>query len=88
MKKNKPVVLLVLDGWGIAPPGKGNAIELAKKPNFDKYWKNFPHTQLFAHGKQVGVPINQVGNSEAGHINIGAGRTVLDDVVEISRDID
>jgi 2,3-bisphosphoglycerate-independent phosphoglycerate mutase len=87
MDKSKPVVLLILDGWGIAPPSKGNAVELAKKPNFDKYWKNYPHTELFAHGKYVGVPERQVGNSEAGHINIGAGRKVNDDVVDIIDDI-
>jgi 2,3-bisphosphoglycerate-independent phosphoglycerate mutase len=88
MEKQGPLVLLILDGWGIAPKSRGNAIELAKKPYFDKYWDKYPHTELFAHGKHVGVPANQVGNSEAGHINIGAGRMVLDDVVEISRDID
>jgi len=82
-----PIVLLILDGWGIAKPNKGNAIELAKKPHFDKYWKQYPHTKLKAHGKYVGVPDNQVGNSEAGHLNIGAGRLVIDDAVLISNDI-
>ncbi len=82
-----PVVLLILDGWGIAPKNRGNAIELAKKPNFDFYWHNYPHTELKAHGQFVGVPKNQVGNSEAGHVNIGAGRVITDDAVEISEDI-
>ena len=82
-----PVVLLILDGWGIAPPGKGNAVELAKKPNFDLLWKKYPHTQLKAHGLNVGLPKAYVGNSEAGHINIGAGHIVKDDAVEISEDI-
>ena len=83
----QPFVLLILDGWGIAPKNRGNAIELAKKPNFDFYWDKYPHTMLFAHGKHVGVPVNQVGNSEAGHLNIGAGRLVVDDAVLISQDI-
>lgn len=82
-----PVVLLILDGWGLASANKGNAIELAKKPHFDYYWKNFPHTKLKAHGKYVGVPAGQVGNSEAGHVNIGAGRVIMDDAVQISDDI-
>ena len=82
-----PVVLLILDGWGIAPKSKGNAIELAKKPNFDLLWKKYPHTELKAHGLNVGLPKHYVGNSEAGHINIGAGRVVKDDAVEISEDI-
>ncbi|EKE25379.1 MAG: hypothetical protein ACD_5C00184G0001, partial [uncultured bacterium] len=68
-----PIVLLILDGWGIAKKNKGNAVELAHKPNFDSIWKKYPHTELKAHGKFVGLPDNQVGNSEAGHMNIGGG---------------
>jgi len=92
IKKNKnnikPLfVLLILDGWGIAPKSLGNAIELAKKPNFDFLWKNYPHTQLQASDGYVGLPPAQVGNSEAGHMNIGAGRVVDQDAVFISKDI-
>ncbi|MEK7159812.1 MAG: 2,3-bisphosphoglycerate-independent phosphoglycerate mutase [Patescibacteria group bacterium] len=82
-----PVVLLILDGWGIAPPNRGNAIELAKKPNFDRLWEKFPHTTLKAHGHFVGLPDEQVGNSEAGHINIGAGRCIEQDSTIISESI-
>ncbi len=85
--KKPPFVLLILDGWGIAPKSPANAIEQAKKPNFDECWKNFPHTQLQASGKFVGLPSTQVGNSEAGHMNIGAGRVVDQDAVFISREI-
>jgi 2,3-bisphosphoglycerate-independent phosphoglycerate mutase len=84
---NKPFVLLILDGWGIAPKNRGNAIELAKKPNFDEFWKKYPHTQLRAHGEFVGLPKNQVGNSEAGHMNIGADSVVEQDSTLISSEI-
>jgi len=83
----RPLVLLILDGWGIAPASKGNAIEAAKKPHFDKLWDKYPHTTLDASGKHVGLPDGWVGNSEAGHANIGAGRIVKDDMVIISEDI-
>ncbi len=83
----KPLVLLILDGWGIAPKHAGNAIELARKPNFDHFLKEFPHTQLKAHGQHVGLSTGQVGNSEAGHINIGAGNKVEQDAVHISEAI-
>ncbi len=82
-----PVVLLILDGWGLAPKNKANAIEFAHKPNFDYLWKHYPHTQLMAHGKYVGLPNNQVGNSEAGHMNIGGGRIIKQDSVLISEAI-
>ena len=85
--KKPPFVLLILDGWGLAKPSPANAIEQAKKPNFDKIWKEYPHTQLEASGKDVGLPENQFGNSEAGHMNIGAGRVVDQDAVFISREI-
>ncbi|MFA6254504.1 MAG: 2,3-bisphosphoglycerate-independent phosphoglycerate mutase [Patescibacteria group bacterium] len=93
MKNNKhnikrpPFVLLILDGWGLAPKSLGNAIELAKKPNFDYLWNNYPHTKLQASDGYVGLPPTQVGNSEAGHMNIGAGRVVDQDAVFISKDI-
>ncbi|MDD5566942.1 MAG: 2,3-bisphosphoglycerate-independent phosphoglycerate mutase [Patescibacteria group bacterium] len=84
--KNKPVVLIVMDGWGIAPPSRGNAILLAKKPNFDKF-EAYPHTQLNSSSREVGLPVGQDGNSEAGHMNIGAGRIVDQDSVIISKAI-
>ena len=82
-----PFVLLIMDGWGIAPKSKANAIELAKKPHFDYLWKHYPHTELRAAGKDVGLPPDQEGNSEAGHMNIGAGRVVDQDSVAISKAI-
>ncbi|MBI5077685.1 2,3-bisphosphoglycerate-independent phosphoglycerate mutase [Candidatus Falkowbacteria bacterium] len=83
----KHIVLIILDGWGMAPKNRGNAIELARKPNFDELWKKYPHTILKAHGHSVGLPDNQVGNSEAGHMNIGAGRRVPQDSLLISEAI-
>lgn len=81
------VILIILDGWGLSDQKEGNAIYLAKTPNMDNYWKKFPHTKLFCHGKYVGLPNNQDGNSEAGHINLGAGRIVPQDAVYISNSI-
>lgn len=83
----KPLVLLILDGWGLAKKSPANAIEQAKKPNFDELWQNYPHTQLSASGKDVGLPSDQVGNSEAGHMNMGAGRVVDQDAIFISKEI-
>jgi len=73
----RPVMLVVLDGFGIAPAGPGNAVELANKPNFDRYRAQWPHTQLEASGLAVGLPKGQMGNSEVGHLNLGAGRVVM-----------
>ncbi|MBT4277515.1 2,3-bisphosphoglycerate-independent phosphoglycerate mutase [Candidatus Falkowbacteria bacterium] len=89
IKKNKslPLVLLVLDGWGIAKPSKGNAVTLAKTPVFDELKKKYPFTKLCAHGDCVGLPDNQDGNSEAGHMNIGAGRVVEQDSIYIAKSI-
>lgn len=75
--KIKPVVLVVLDGFGVAPPSGGNAISLAKKPNIDYFWNNFPHGELLASGEWVGLPADEVGNTEVGHLTMGAGRIVL-----------
>lgn len=86
-KRKPPVVLLILDGWGIGKKDKANAIEMAKKPTFDELWKNYPHTELKASGKAVGLPPLQAGNSEAGHMNIGAGRVVLQDSLTIGKEI-
>ena len=86
-RQYKPVVLIVLDGWGIAPPSRGNAVYSAKPRNFNDLWKHYPHTELSASGRDVGLPQGQMGNSEAGHMNLGAGRRVTQDSVLISRSI-
>ena len=75
--------LVVLDGWGLAPPGPGNAIELAETPNFDELWDVYPHTRLDAGGRSVGLPDGQMGNSEVGHLNLGAGAVVVQDLTRI-----
>jgi 2,3-bisphosphoglycerate-independent phosphoglycerate mutase len=75
--------LIVLDGWGIAPPGPGNAVELADTPCFDELWANYPHTQLEACGRAVGLPEGQMGNSEVGHLNLGAGAVLRQDLARI-----
>nr|MDQ4041627.1 2,3-bisphosphoglycerate-independent phosphoglycerate mutase [Actinomycetota bacterium] len=75
--------LVVLDGWGLAPPGPGNAISLAATPVFDGLWSACPHTQMRAGGRAVGLPEGQMGNSEVGHLNLGAGAVVLQDLTRI-----
>lgn len=75
----RPLVLVILDGWGISASGVGNAISLAKKPFFDSVSVGFPHTQLIASGESVGLPKGEAGNSEVGHLNIGAGKIVYQD---------
>ena len=80
----RPVVLCILDGWGIAPPGPGNAITQAKLTHIPRYWSSFPHTQLSASGVSVGLPPGEDGNTETGHINIGAGRVVYQDLPRIN----
>jgi 2,3-bisphosphoglycerate-independent phosphoglycerate mutase len=82
------VALVVLDGWGCAPPGPGNAVSLASTPVFDELWARYPHTTLSASGEDVGVPAGQMGNSEVGHLTIGAGRVVHHDLVRINRAIE
>ena len=72
----KPVLLCILDGVGISNQEYGNAFNMAKKPNFDYLWNNYPHSLLDASGLSVGLPKGQMGNSEVGHTNIGAGRVV------------
>ncbi|MDA1079222.1 MAG: 2,3-bisphosphoglycerate-independent phosphoglycerate mutase [bacterium] len=83
----KPVVLLVLDGWGIGPKNAGNAIAQAKTPNMDGYWVSYPHTQLTASGQAVGLPQGEDGNTETGHLNIGAGHIVYQDLPRINMSI-
>jgi 2,3-bisphosphoglycerate-independent phosphoglycerate mutase len=77
------LALVVLDGWGLAEPGPGNAISLAKTPVFDGLWERFPHTSLSAQGRDVGLPDGQMGNSEVGHLNLGAGAIVKQDLARI-----
>jgi 2,3-bisphosphoglycerate-independent phosphoglycerate mutase len=81
-------VLIVIDGWGCAPDGPANAIALAKTPVMDRLWKSAPHTTVEASGVDVGLPEGQIGNSEVGHLNIGAGYTVLQDLPRIDHEIE
>ena len=83
----KPVALIIMDGFGYNPDTYGNAIKAAKKPNIEKYAKTCPHTLIGASGLDVGLPDGQMGNSEVGHTNIGAGRIVYQMLVKISKDI-
>jgi 2,3-bisphosphoglycerate-independent phosphoglycerate mutase len=81
------LALVILDGWGLAEPGPGNAISLAQTPVFDRLWETFPHTQLSAQGRDVGLPDGQMGNSEVGHLNLGAGAIVKQDLARIDDSI-
>ena len=83
MKAAKPVILCILDGWGISERAEGNAPHLAKTPNFDRLMADYPHATLVTHGPDVGLPKGQMGNSEVGHTNIGAGRVVAMDLGQI-----
>jgi 2,3-bisphosphoglycerate-independent phosphoglycerate mutase len=87
MARLKPVALIILDGFGLRENTHGNAVAQAKKPNFDRYWAAYPHTTLTACGEAVGLPEGQMGNSEVGHLNIGAGRIVYQDLTRISKSI-
>jgi 2,3-bisphosphoglycerate-independent phosphoglycerate mutase len=87
MAAPKPVALIILDGFGLREETHGNAVAQAKKPNFDRYWSTYPHTQLTAQGEAVGLPEGQMGNSEVGHLNIGAGRIVYQDLTRITKSI-
>jgi 2,3-bisphosphoglycerate-independent phosphoglycerate mutase len=77
------VALAVLDGWGLAPEGSGNAVSQASTPAFDELWRDYPHTSLSASGRDVGLPPGQMGNSEVGHLNLGAGAVVKQDLARI-----
>ena len=79
-----PVALIILDGFGCREESMGNAVAQAKKPNFDKYWNAFPNNQLTAAGEAVGLPEGQMGNSEVGHLNIGAGRIVYQSLTRVN----
>ena len=83
----KPVMLMILDGFGEAPKSEGNAVSIANKPNFDRLVKEYPHSDLQASGMAVGLPEGQMGNSEVGHLNIGAGRIVYQELTRITKSI-
>ncbi len=87
MARPKPVAIIILDGFALRDEVNGNAVAQAKKPNFDRYWNTYPHTTLTACGEAVGLPQGQMGNSEVGHLNIGAGRIVYQDLTRISKSI-
>src|SRR5262245_31814087 len=82
------VALVILDGWGIAPPGPGNAVLLAHTPVFDALEVRYPTTELRASGPAVGLPEGQMGNSEVGHLTIGSGRILLQDLVRVGRAVE
>src|ERR1700736_3766057 len=82
-RKTKPIVLTVLDGWGYRAETNGNAIALARKPTYDELLGKFPNTLIHTSGPYVGLPEGQMGNSEVGHMNIGAGRIVHMDITRI-----
>src|SRR3954471_24162622 len=79
----KPLVLTILDGWGYSPKTENNAIALARKPTYDKLLAEFPNTLIYTSGRYVGLPDGQMGNSEVGHLNMGAGRIVYMDITKI-----
>jgi len=83
----KPVALIILDGFALREETYGNAVAQAKKPNFDRFWQQYPHATLQASGLAVGLPEGQMGNSEVGHLNMGAGRIVYQDLTRISKAI-
>src|SRR5512135_2648932 len=82
--RRSPVVLVVLDGWGFRRDAAANAIEMGRTPLWHKLWSSAPRTLLEASGREVGLPQGQMGNSEVGHLNLGAGRIVPQDIVRVS----
>ena len=87
MQKKRPVMLAILDGWGWREDPSDNAVRLARTPTFDRLWSTCPHAFLRTSGKDVGLPPGQMGNSEVGHLNIGAGRVVMQDLPRVSEAI-
>ena len=83
--KKKPLLLTILDGWGFSPALEGNAIAAARKPTYDSLLREYPNTLIRTSGKAVGLPDGQMGNSEVGHLNIGAGRIILMDVTRLDQ---
>src|SRR5712672_216608 len=83
MPRNKPLLLTILDGWGYSPNLHGNAIAAARKPTYDMLLRDYPNSLVHTSGPSVGLPEGQMGNSEVGHLNIGAGRIVHMDITRI-----
>src|SRR4051812_47381272 len=83
MQKKRPVMLVVLDGWGWREESADNAVRLARTPTFDRLWSTGAHAFLRTSGEDVGLPPGQMGNSEVGHLNIGAGRVVMQDLPRV-----
>src|ERR1051326_6986353 len=88
MQTHRPVMLVVLDGFGWREEAADNAVRQARTPTFDSLWESCPHALLRTSGKDVGLPAGQMGNSEVGHLNIGAGRVVMQDLPRISEAIE
>ena len=86
--EKQAVMLLVLDGWGVSEQTKYNAIQSARTPVWDGLLKEYPHSVISCSGTDVGLPDQQMGNSEVGHMHLGAGRTIFQDFTRISKDID
>src|SRR5262245_39745752 len=84
MQRRRPVMLMILDGWGWREDPADNAVRQARTPQFDRLWQSCPNALLRTSGKDVGLPDGQMGNSEVGHLNIGAGRVVMQDLPKIS----
>src|SRR5436189_3417916 len=84
IQKRRPVMLVILDGWGWREAPTDNAVRLAHTPTFSKLWSTCPHALMHTSGKDVGLPGGQMGNSEVGHLNIGAGRVVMQDLPRIT----
>src|SRR5699024_8795025 len=87
MSDNPLAALIILDGFALRDEEMGNAVKQANTPNFDRLWKSYPHQQLEASGKAVGLPEGQMGNSEVGHLNIGAGRIVYQSLTRVNLSI-
>ena len=88
MQSGAPVALVILDGWGCAPSGPGNAVDLADTPVFDRLWAAYPHATIAASGDAVGLPPGQMGNSEVGHLTIGSGRILYQDLMRVNKAIE
>ncbi len=82
------VTLVILDGWGVAPASLGNAVELADTPVFDRLWRDYPHATIEASGEAAGLPPGQMGNSEVGHLTIGAGRRLYQDLMRVNKSVE
>ncbi|MGD9677660.1 MAG: 2,3-bisphosphoglycerate-independent phosphoglycerate mutase [Vulcanibacillus sp.] len=87
MSRQKPLVLIIMDGFGLRDEERANAIKMANTPNYNRLWERYPHTKVAASGLAVGLPEGQMGNSEVGHLNIGAGRIVYQDLTRVTKSI-